>query len=259
MNQYYYQTSLKSKRSIYSYIFGKWLYFFTKLLIIIFSAYKKINNNKTDIKNIFIYSSISTLKAIENCGGKIFISGVNNLKKIQGPVIFVSNHMNILDVFLLPFALFDIKKSIFIVKQELLSVPIFGSIVRGSNQIIIDRVSPKENYIHMINESINRIKLNNSIIVFPQGTRTVNFDKTQFNTIGIKLARKLKLPVIPIALKTNFLEKIKYIKKIPTINIYNKIHIEIGSPLYIIDNRDIYYNNKIIDFIMKKLFEWDNL
>ena len=45
--------------------------------------------------------------------------------------------------------------------------------------------------------------MNISVLIFPQTTRELFFDPKKFNTLGIKLAKRAKVPVIPIAVKTD--------------------------------------------------------
>jgi len=42
-----------------------------------------------------------------------------------------------------------------------------------------------------------------SVLIFPQTTRDLRFDPNKFNTLGIKLAKRAKVPVIPVAVKTD--------------------------------------------------------
>ena len=48
-----------------------------------------------------------------------------------------------------------------------------------------------------------RLQKGISIIVFPQTTRTVRFEPENFNSIGVKLAQRAKVPIIPLALRTD--------------------------------------------------------
>ncbi|MBW2177934.1 MAG: hypothetical protein JRH03_13480, partial [Deltaproteobacteria bacterium] len=47
------------------------------------------------------------------------------------------------------------------------------------------------------------LQRNVSVLVFPQTTRGLRFDPDKFNTLGIKLARRAKVPVIPVAVKAD--------------------------------------------------------
>ena len=54
-----------------------------------------------------------------------------------------------------------------------------------------------------------------SVIIFPQTTRIMDFDRKQFNSMGVKLAKRAQVPVVPIALKTDAWGVGKWIKDLP--------------------------------------------
>jgi 1-acyl-sn-glycerol-3-phosphate acyltransferase len=94
-----------------------------------------------------------------------------------------------------------------------------------------------------------------SIIIFPR-LRTPVFDPIQFNTIGIKLAKKAGVPVIPIALKTDAWGNGKYLKDYGRIVPSKPVHFAFGKPLTIRD-RGTEEHHEIIRFISEKLKEWE--
>ena len=95
-----------------------------------------------------------------------------------------------------------------------------------------------------------------SIIIFPQTTRTPVFDPEQFNTIGIKLAKKAGVPVVPIALKTNAWGNGTFLKDYGKIDPSKKVHFAFGKPLWIKD-RGTEEHQEVIEFISGKLKEWE--
>ena len=61
--------------------------------------------------------------------------------------------------------------------------------------------------------------------------RTVTFDPEQFNTIGVKLAQKAKVPIIPLALKTNAWGNGKVLKDFGCIDTSKTVHFAFGEPI----------------------------
>jgi len=101
-----------------------------------------------------------------------------------------------------------------------------------------------------------RLQRGISIVVFPQSTRMERFDPQQFNTIGIKLARKAKVPIIPLALCTNFWSNGSIIKDVGWVNPERTVHFRFGAPLRIMGSgKD--EHNQIIAFIQSSLAEWE--
>jgi 1-acyl-sn-glycerol-3-phosphate acyltransferase len=81
------------------------------------------------------------------------------------------------------------------------------------------------------------------------------FNPAQFNTIGIKLAQKAGVPVVPLALLTDAWENGFLIKDFGRINTMKKAHFAFGKPL-MIKNRGAEEHQQTIDFIATKLQEW---
>ena len=85
--------------------------------------------------------------------------------------------------------------------MKLLNVPIFR--VYLGNCIAVTRKNPTEDFKKVMSQGAEMISRGWSIIVFPQAMRSAVFDPSQFNTLGVKLARKARVPVIPLAVKTS--------------------------------------------------------
>jgi 1-acyl-sn-glycerol-3-phosphate acyltransferase len=94
------------------------------------------------------------------------------------------------------------------------------------------------------------------MIVFPQSTRTAQFQPEEFNSIGVKLAKKAEVPIIPVAIKTDFWGNGKIIKDFGKINRDKDVYIEFGEPLQV-EGSGKETHTKIIEFIQKKLKEWE--
>jgi len=94
-----------------------------------------------------------------------------------------------------------------------------------------------------------------SIIIFPQSTRSLEFKPEEFNSLGVKLARKAGVDVVPVAVKTDFWGHGKLIKELGKIDHNKPIHIRFGDPFRVTGNGKE-ENQKIIDFIQTALKEW---
>ena len=97
-----------------------------------------------------------------------------------------------------------------------------------------------------------------STLVFPQKTRTVNFSPDEFNSVGVKLAKKANVPLVPIALKTDFWKNGKIIKDFGNIDRSKKIFFRFGEPIHVTGNGKEDHE-KIVQFIVAQLAEWENL
>jgi 1-acyl-sn-glycerol-3-phosphate acyltransferase len=106
-----------------------------------------------------------------------------------------------------------------------------------------------------MNDGTERLKNGISIVIFPQSTRSVEFKPEEFNSLGVKLAKKAGVVVIPIALKTDFWGNGKLVKELGPLDHKKHIHIKFGDPMHITGNGKE-ENQKIIDFIKGSLEEW---
>lgn len=228
--------------------------FYRQLLPIVFKASSKAKRLKYNTAE-WCKSSLEVLRALESVGIEVEITGVDYFKNIEGPCVFIANHMSTLETFVLPIIIAPFKNATFVVKKSLVEYPVFKHVMRSRNPITVSRTNPRDDLKAVLEGGIDRLKAGISIIIFPQTTRTTVFDPKVFNTIGIKLAHRVNVPVVPIALKTDAWGNGKYLKDFGRIDHSKKVHFAFGEPLRI-KNRGVEEHNKVIKFISSKLKEW---
>jgi 1-acyl-sn-glycerol-3-phosphate acyltransferase len=200
--------------------------------------------------------SLATLRALEAAGVKFEITGIDAFTAVEGPCIFIANHMSTLETFVLPTIIASFKDATFVVKQSLVDYPIFKHIMRARDPITVGRTNPRDDLRAVLEGGTERLKAGRSIVIFPQTTRTPVFDPAQFNTIGIKLAKRAGVPVVPIALTTSAWGNGTYVKDYGRIDPSKKVHFAFGKPLWIRD-RGTEEHQEIIEFITEKLTGWE--
>jgi 1-acyl-sn-glycerol-3-phosphate acyltransferase len=164
--------------------------------------------------------------------------------------------MGTLETFVLPTLISSSKDATFVIKQSLVDYPVFKYVMRARDPITVGRSNPRDDLKAVLEGGTERLKAGRSIIIFPQTTRTSVFDPEQFNTIGIKLAKRAGVPVVPIALKTDAWGNGKYLKDYGRIDPSKKVHVAFSKPLWIKD-RGTEEHQEIIEFITEKLKEWE--
>ncbi len=230
------------------------LYFFSNMLRIL------LYSNRQAKKGIYndarwYDSSIDTLKSLERAGIQFHLEGMDNIRKVEGPVVFVSNHMSTLETMILPSIICSIKPVVYVIKEELGKYPLFGPIALAREPILVGRENPREDLRIVLEEGSKKIEEGKSVIIFPQKTRSMVFDPTLFNSLGNKLAKRNNVPVIPLALITDAWGNGKYIKEAGKIDPSKPVHLAFGQPIYIKGN-GAEEHQKIIEFIAGKFKEW---
>ena len=130
---------------------------------------------------------------------KIIVKGKENL--ITKEKFFIaSSHQSMFETFFLQ-TIF--KSPIFILKKELLKIPVFGWYLIKIGSISIDRgKTTKENldFFSKISKSIN--ETNRPLIIFPQGTRLAPDDRSQFRKGASRIYDELKVKCQPVAINS---------------------------------------------------------
>ncbi len=251
-----YKTSENKKRVFFDRLFfGTRFYFVWKCVKVALDMSNRAKNGKYNY-NEYIEHSMIALNLIEDLGGKVEVEGIENLKKVKDePVVFVGNHMSTLETQVLPAFILPIKPAIFVVKKSLLDFPIFGNIVRATKPIAVTRVNPREDFKVVMEEGTRLLKEGTSIIIFQQSHRHPNFEPEKFSSLGIKLAQKAKVKIVPIALKTDFWGNSRFVRDFGPIRRYEPVHFSFGEPIESSGiNKDT--NGEIIEFIENKLKAW---
>ena len=137
------------------------------------------------------------LKIILNT--KVIFHGVENLKKVDSFFV-ASAHQSMFETFALQIPL---NGPIFILKKELLNIPLFGWYLRkiGSIAIVRDTTTRENlNFFDKVRERIEKSK--RPLLIFPQGTRVKLDEQPPFKKGVGRIYKALNLPCIPVALNT---------------------------------------------------------
>jgi 1-acyl-sn-glycerol-3-phosphate acyltransferase len=250
-----YNTKEKERLSLKDKIFlDSRIYFTLKYASVVLRTRKAAIRKLYDTK-AWTDSSFEVFKIIENVGGKFHISGMENITKSTRPVLFISNHMSTLETMIFPSIIGPLKEVTFVVKESLVKHPLFGDVMRSRNPIVVGRSDPRKDFEAVMNGGVELLSNGVSIIIFPQSTRNPKFKSEEFNSIGVKLARKADVEVIPIAIKTDFWGSGKRIKELGPLDHKKHIYIRFGEPMTVTGNGKK-ENQEIIDFIEASLEEW---
>ena len=94
-----------------------------------------------------------------------------------------------------------------------------------------------------------------SVLLFPQATRSVVFDPGAFNSLAVKLAKKAGVPVVPVALRTDFQKIGRVLKDFGPIDRSKPVYFKFGEPLTVQGNGKAAHQ-QVISFIASNLRSW---
>jgi 1-acyl-sn-glycerol-3-phosphate acyltransferase len=225
--------------------------FYFKALMIVLKA-SRLCKKGAYTNDCWIQSSLDTIKALESVGGRFEIQNLAVVRKLESSCVFVGNHMSVLETFVLPCLIQPYRDVTFVIKESLLSFPFFKHVMRNRNPIVVGRSNPREDLRTVLEEGQNRLKANISVIIFPQTTRSVSFDPQKFNSLGVKLAKRAKVPIVPVALKTDAWGIGRRFRDLGKIQPAKPVHITFGDLLHI-QGSGKEEHRLVVDFISKAM------
>lgn len=232
------------------------LYFVLRYLPIVFNASSLARKGRFDDEQ-WNRHSLLILRLLEQCGGRFHISGFDHAAAHPGPVVFVSNHMSTMETMLFPGLLNPIKPVTFVVKKSLVDFPVFGPVMRSRDPVVVERRHPREDLLQVLEEGAKRLAAGRSVVIFPESTRQKCFDPANFNSLGVKLARRCGVPVQPIAIRTDFWGNGRLLRDLGPLRRRQPIHMVIGAPISFDDNGKAAHE-ACISFILEHTRTWGN-
>ena len=131
------------------------------------------------------------------CGITYEVRGRENIT--TAPAIYASKHQSAWDTvrFL---ALFN--NPAYVLKRELLRIPLWGWYLWRMRMIAIDRGAGASTMKQLIKQAKEVVADGRPIVIFPEGTRMPPGAPTQYHPGVLALYSQLKIPLVPIALNS---------------------------------------------------------
>ena len=204
----------------------------------------------------WVKSSLEVMQLLESCGGRFHVRGLRHVHETHEPVVLIGNHMSTLETMVLPFLISQWMDCTFVVKEGLVRNRIFGPIMRSRDPIQVSRKNSREDLALVLSRGQEILKRGRSVVIFPQSTRRMGLNPEEFNSLGVKLASKAGVRVIPFALKTDFWLNGKLLKDVGPLDPRNRdVWFEFGAPMEI-SGSGKEENREIIRFIGSRLEQW---
>lgn len=206
----------------------------------------------------WVGSSLAIRQALELAGVRFKVEGFANFKNLPGPCVFIGNHMSTLETFILPGLIRPFKPVTFVIKDSLLRYPVFQHVMRSREPIVVERKNARADFAAVMKGGMENLEKGISVIVFPQSTRQESLDKRYFNSMGVKLAQKAGVPVIPVALRSDAWGMGGFfgmLKDHGRIHPYIPVNFRFGTPISIKGNGKAEHE-QVYSFIEQCLLEW---
>ena len=137
--------------------------------------------------------------------------------RLDGRAIIASKHMSVLEVAIL---ITHIPNAFFIIKRELLWIPIYGWAFWRIGLLGVNRKRGKTNMKMLAHDVTKRIMDGMTLIIFPEGTRVSPNQNIPLKHGLLFLASQLKLPIMPVGADTGLYWPKRGKIKSGTANIY---------------------------------------
>lgn len=115
------------------------------------------------------------------------------------PAILACKHQSTWETFFF-FLLFP--EASYVLKKELLSIPLWGWYAQRSGVVVVDRSAGARALKRMISDGRRLVAAGRTLVVFPEGTRTQPGARPPLMPGVAALASRLDAPVVPVALNS---------------------------------------------------------
>ncbi len=158
------------------------------------------------VAHVWLKGSLFLLRVC--CNLRFEVRGWENLPK--GPFFIASKHQSMWDTMVFHML---VGNPAFVLKRELLRIPVYGWYLRGHKMIAIDREGGGGALKKMVAEARRYAHSGRTIVIFPEGTRTAPGQSHPYHSgVGL-LYSSLDIPVVPVALNSGlFWGRLKFIK-----------------------------------------------
>jgi len=135
------------------------------------------------------------------CGTRFEVRGLERLAggRLAGPLIVAAKHQSIFETFAL-LRLFE--DFTFIVKRELMWIPMFGWCMAKGRMIPVDRSAGSQALSRMTARAREEIRGGRQLVIFPEGTRRAPGAAPRYKYGVAHLYDQIGVPCIPVALNS---------------------------------------------------------
>lgn len=125
------------------------------------------------------------------------VEGLENMP--DAPFVLLAKHQSAWETLFLQDLVPQNRFCVFVLKKELLKIPLVGRAFAALKMIAINRQNPKKSLEEMIDFGKNRLENGFVVVIFPEGTRVAFGQKGKYKAGGAQLAKMANVPIVPVA------------------------------------------------------------
>lgn len=184
-------------------------------------------------KNKIIYKTPHSFGRgmLKATGSKVTVTGLENIPQDRA-VLFIGNHQSYFDI---PLLMGYLDKPLgFIAKVEMKKIPIVSKWMAEMKGVFMDR-SDRRKSLQAIKDGIEILKNGQSLVIFPEGTRSKSDTMDEFKAGSVTLATKSGAPVVPVTITgTHRIFESNNNKIQPS-----QVTLTVGKPIYMEDVKEL--------------------
>ena len=128
------------------------------------------------------------------CGVTVEVRGLHHIP--QGGVVIAAKHQSAFDTAVW---LTLVPDAVYVLKKELLSIPLYGWLARRAGMIPVDRSAGAAALRGMLRAAVAAVGAGQQIVIFPEGTRTAPGERVPYQPGVVAIAAATGAPVVPVA------------------------------------------------------------
>ena len=160
------------------------------------------------ILGVFIDPRINDWPQRIFCRNILWLAGVGFKKKLSPGFdnsrtsIFICNHVNIFDAFVVYCAIPQFVRGLELASH--FKIPTYGWMMKRFGNIPVTKGGGTSQFKKLLTQVDSHLKDNISIIIFAEGSRTLNGHLGKFHKGAFAIAQKLKAPIVPMSICGSF-------------------------------------------------------
>ena len=176
-----------------AFLYGVWLYGLTAVLTVLYVPL--ILAPRSALRaGLKLWARMATFGLRHIGGVRLEVRGAERLP--AGAFLVASKHQSMFDI-IPPFAVMP--DPIFVMKKELMGIPLFGWLCRKAGMVVVDRGAAAQAMRKLIVDARDRLGEPRQLIIFPEGTRQAPGSPPDYKPGVAGIYRDLELPCVPVA------------------------------------------------------------